>query len=91
VTFGAYSYTNLGCRGGYLFATFDYLKYNYLTLESVYPYVAADGTCTYNSAVSTGLLLSSYTPVLSKVSATIKAFVEVQPMAAGISAYSTAF
>ena len=91
VAFGSYTYTNAGCNGGYLFATFDYLKQSYLTLDSVYPYAAADGTCTYTAAGSTGLLLSTYEYTYSQVALTIKALVEVKPIAVGIAAYSTAF
>ncbi|XP_053331129.1 cathepsin S-like [Spea bombifrons] len=44
----SHDYGNNGCKGGFLVATYRYMKENGIELDSTYPFEGKDGICRYN-------------------------------------------
>ena len=75
-----------GCNGGNQSFAFNYLKHHYAYLESAYPYTAKDGTCQYNEADATNVILSGMVEVNPSDANALKAAVANGPTAVSIEA-----
>jgi KDEL-tailed cysteine endopeptidase len=83
-------YKNLGCDGGSIDFSFDYIKDHGITLEEDYQYQAANQTCQADSYQPVGRI-SGYVDVPENSSAQLKAAVAQQPVSVAIDAGSFAF
>ena len=73
--------SNLGCNGGLMSRTYNYMKRNGITLESQYPYVATKGVCQRNNTVFKGV--KGFQTVLARESSLFTA-VKSRPVSVGI-------
>jgi len=86
--------TCFGCNGGNQSLAFNYLKNHYAMLESVYPYVAGDGSktaCQYNEANATDVILSGMVEVTPSDVNALKAAVANGPTAVSLEADTFVF
>jgi len=63
----------MGCNGGDTDVAYKYYYEHNTILESLYPYLAADGTCTYDTTANTGVNVIGYTAVQRNSPNAIKA------------------
>jgi len=83
--------TCFGCNGGNQSLAFNYLKHHYAYLEANYPYTAKDGTCTYNEAAATNVMVSSMVEVTPSDADALKAAVAIGPTSVSIEADTFVF
>jgi Papain family cysteine protease len=81
---------NHGCQGGLMDWAFAYTKTNPLETESEYPYVAYDGTCTYDRKEGV-VSAKSYHDVTPNNKDQLKAAVNKEPVSVAIEADQAVF
>jgi cathepsin L len=81
-----HGYMSFGCNGGNQSVAFSYLEKHMAELETVYPYTAKNGTCTYKESSATAVDVSTYTKVTADNVEQMKAAVTKQPVSVSIEA-----
>lgn len=79
------AFGNEGCNGGLMDSAFSYVESNGITLESTYPYTAADGTCTFKPTDS-AFKNSAHTDVPANDPAQLAAAANLGPVSVAIEA-----
>ena len=84
------NYGNMGCSGGLMTNTYNYLKANSIMLETDYVYRARQGTCKYSSSKGK-FKVTSYVNVPKNDPAALMQAVAKQPVAVALRASSSVF
>ncbi|XP_021732951.1 zingipain-1-like [Chenopodium quinoa] len=78
---------NLGCRGGFMEAAFDYIKRNGgVAIETEYPYTGRDGKCNEQKEKHHAVKIEGYRTVPVDDEETLQAIVANQPVSVAIDA-----
>jgi len=83
------AYGNHGCNGGLMDNAFRYVESHGITLESLYPYQAQQGSCQSN--IKSYFRITGYTDVPQQQPDQMQAAVAQQPVSVAIDAACTAF